>query len=690
MKNKTACFLAIIVFILGACNSKDQVSRIQADNAKYIDPFICTADDHGQTDVAAAVPFGMVKPCPDTYPIGHSGYDYSSKDIIGFSHTRFSGVGCTGAGGNIRILPFTNTDTVPQKLGYDKSSEVAEPGFYAVSLDGNIEAKLTATNKVAFHSYQFPASDKSGLSVDLASTFVTHISEQHQIDKEGILSGMVESGSVCNLGKYSFYYAFYVDKKDVAISDEDSKVIFRFATSRGEELKAYCALSVISEFQAKATLKSQMNRPFNDVKSESYEKWNDLINVVDIQSKDEKAKRLFYTHLYHATQSPFLISEDDGSYRGSDGKIYKNALKKYYHGWSVWDTFRSKLPLLSFLFPDEYKYMMASVGELYKQIKVNWASDSEPFITVRTEHFIVVLLEAHRKGLLTYSLDDIYPFLKEEAENLPFKSPDNQLESSFDLWALSEIARDLGYDQDAKEYLAKAMDYQPLWKDTFLHMGDNADIMHGDGIYEGTLWQYRWFVPFDISGIQDLLGGKDVFEHQLDYFFNNELFNIGNQPDIQVPYLYAYTNSPWKTQKVVHDLMNQETNNWYGTHEKWEQPITRKIFMDSPYGYIKEMDDDAGTMSAWYVWSAIGFYPVFPGSLQMVISTPQFDKITIRLPNATLEVETVKPSEKAIYIQKVEIDGMEHSSCFIDFNRLTQGGKIKIELGEKPNENWGN
>ena len=112
------------------------------------------------------------------------------------------------------------------------------------------------------------------------------------------------------------------------------------------------------------------------------------------------------------------------------------------------------------------------------------------------------------------------------------------------------------------------------------------------------------------AGIQELMGGKDIFENQLDYFFDNELFNIGNQPDIQVPYLYAYTNSPWKSQKIVHTLLNEETNNWYGTHEKWEQPHTRKIFQNNPEGYIREMDDDAGTMSAWYVWSSLGFYPI--------------------------------------------------------------------------------
>jgi putative alpha-1,2-mannosidase len=341
------------------------------------------------------------------------------------------------------------------------------------------------------------------------------------------------------------------------------------------------------------------------------------------------------------------------------------------------------------LYPEKYSDMLASIGELYKQGKPQWATDTEPYITIRTEHSIAILLDAHRKGMLPFSLDEIYPHLKVEADSLSFESPDNVLESSYDLWALSEIAKDLGYEEDAQEYFAKAMNYQPLWKDKFLHMGENADVMHGDGLYEGTLWQYRWFVPFDIAGIQELIGGKDTFESQLDYFFENELFNIGNQPDIQVPYLYAYTNSPWKTQKVVNSLMNEETNNWYGTHKKWEKPLTRRIFQDSPEGYIKEMDDDAGTMSAWYVWSAMGFYPVFPGSTDLVITKPQFDKMTIKLPKESLVIETIKTSESAIFIQKVEIDGEEFNSCFINFNQLVKGGTIKIELGETPNKNWG-
>lgn len=544
--NKIILLFNCFLLLFASCTSDQKNVKEERDNARFIDPFICTADDHGQTDVAAAVPFGMVKPCPDTNPLGHSGYDYNSKEIFGFSHIRFSGMGCRGVGGNIRVLPFANCDTLPQKSGYIKDSEIAKPGYYSVLLDENIKAELTATNKVAFHRYTFPVSKNSGLSVDLASSFVAHLSEQHQIDKTGILSGKVESVNVCKLAKYSFYYALYISKKAVHIEELNSKVIYRFATDEGEEINLWCALSVISAEQAKTTLKEEMNLQFSEVKEAAYSRWNDLVNIVDLETDDESVKHLFYTHLYHATQSPFLISEKDGSYRGSDGKVYENTLNTYYHGWSIWDTFRSKLPLLSLLYPNKYVELMSSLGELYKQGKVDWVTETEPFISIRTEHSIVVLLDAYRKGLLNYSLEEIYPSLIDEAENLPFKSPDNVLESSYDLWALSEIARDLGYDEDAKEYLERAMNYQSLWKEKFLHMDENSDIMHGDGLYEGTLWQYRWFVPFDITGIQELIGGKDIFESQLDYFFENELFNIGNQPDIQVPYLYAYTNSPGK------------------------------------------------------------------------------------------------------------------------------------------------
>lgn len=687
------CMLKLFSSIICACvilvgcehKKEEKVSVSKQPNASFINPFICTASDHGQTDVAASVPFGMVKPCPDTKPIAHSGYDYDAKEIIGFSNTRFSGVGCRGVGGNIRVLPFSISanDSIPKALTYSKESEKALAGYYVVSLENGVKTELTASRQVAYHKYTFPRSAHSGLSIDLTSSYAGHISETHNITEKGILSGKITTVNVCRKGQYSFYYAIDINKKINAIVDENSEILLKFSTQNNEEVLLRCALSTVDEKSAIQNLKNTAKESFSKVKEDAFSQWNELMSVIDVETKNDTLKQLFYTHLYHATQSPFIINDDNGAYRGSDGKLYQTD-QSYYHGWSIWDTFRTKLGLLSLLYPKQYSEMMASLGLLYKQGKPDWATETEPFLTVRTEHSIIILLDAYKKGILPFSLVDIYPELKKEAENLPFKSPDNVLESSFDLWALSEIAKILAHDEDAKFYRHKAFEYRTVWKNKFLNMGKHSDIMHGDGLYEGTLWQYRWFVPFDIPGIQDLIGGKDTFENQLDYFFENELFNIGNQPDIQVPYLYAYTDAPWKTQKLIDKLLNQKTNNWYGTHEKFENPIIKKIFTATPDGYIPEMDDDAGTMSSWYLWSTIGLYPVFPGDTKLVLTAPQFDKVTIKIGGKNLQIVTKNRSKENIYIQKTSFNDAVLKSCFVDFKDLVKGGILEIELGNKP------
>ena len=685
-------YLTLVFLSLFCCkrqnNTVPQPEEKQS-NAVYINPFISTENDHGQTDVAASVPFGMVKPCPDTNPIAHSGYDYSAEEIIGFSNTRFSGVGCRGVGGNLRILPFviSKGDSIPKGLTYSKESEKAKAGYYSVNLSNGVKTQLTANRQVAFHQYTFPESKNAGFTIDLASSYAGHVSHSYHIEN-GIISGKITSVNVCRKGKYTFYYAINFNHEVSEVTEDDSKLIFKFSTKNNQEILLRCALSVVDENSAIQNLKLSEKLNFSEVKQEASESWNNLIDVVHVETENETLKELFYTHLYHATQSPFIINDENGVFRGSDGNQYKSN-SSHYHGWSVWDTFRTKLPLFSFLYPNRYKDMLTSLKALYKQGKPDWATETEPFLTIRTEHTIAIVLDAYEKGILPFPLSDIYEEMKAEAEHLPFKSPDNILESSYDLWALSEISKALGENADAKFYRDKAFEYKTLWKDKFLTMDENSDIMHGDGLYEGTLWQYRWFVPFDIKGIQTMIGGKDEFENQLDYFFENELFNIGNQPDIQVPYLYNYTNTPWKTQRLVDQLLNKETNNWYGTHHKLEQPITRKIFTNTPNGYIKEMDDDAGTMSSWYVWSTMGLYPIFPGSTQLALSTPQFDKITIKTNDKPLQIITNGRTSKKIYIQKVTWNGEEINSSIIDFNLISKGGILQFELTDTPNKDWG-
>ncbi|HKJ43661.1 MAG TPA: GH92 family glycosyl hydrolase [Sunxiuqinia sp.] len=684
------------LFFLLALEFQFQCSVGQkAGVAGYVDPFICTANDHGQTDVAAGVPFGMAKPCPDTKPklqgtLAHSGYDYSSNEIKGFSQTRISGVGCTGAGGNLRLLPFLSegNQQIPSFQKYLKIAEQAVPGYYSVIFDSQIRAEMTATREVAFYRFTFPKSGHAAISLDLASSFTGDASQQHHWLGDGLLSGKISASTVCGMGRYTFYFALAINKPGLNTLQNKSQLIFRFSTQNHEAVPVWCALSVVSESNAVQTLEDAMTKSFDQVKNDALKAWNDRLNAVKVETTNDTLKRIFYTHLYHALQSPFIINDDDGTYRGSDGKLYHSDQPQFF-GWSIWDTFRTKLPLLSLIYPETYSQMMLSLRHLYQGGKPKWATQTEPFITVRTEHAIVALLEAQRKGLLPFSMEEIYPFLKDEMADLPFDSPDRVLESSYDLWVMSEIAGELDHPNDQKYFHKKAFQYRKTWRKYFKRMRRRADVMQARGLYEGTLWQYRWFVPFDIEGVQKMVGGKAHYEKQLDYFFGHELFNIGNQPDIQVPYLYAYTDSVWKTQRLVHRLLTEPTNNWYGTHEKLKVPVRRTIFTNTPDGYLPEMDDDAGTMSSWYVWSAMGLYPVFPGDTKLVISTPLFQKTIIQMGENQLVIEAKGLSDKNSYIQKASFNGTDLHTCFIDFNTIKNGGVLKLVMGLEPNKSWG-
>ena len=682
----------LLLFAAGNSQTNQQQGNKKSD---FVDPFMCTSGEHGHTDPAAAVPFGMVKPAPDSDPLGYSGYDFSARKVLGFSNTRFSGVGCQGVGGNLRILPFTltkNTLKIPNSLKLDKSSEIASPGYYSVVLGNKVHVELTATRQVAFHKYTFPKLEHAGLVINLASGFVGNNYEKHSIGKNGIISGEISSPEICNKGSYTFYFALRViNKPQAKISVDGSKVKIAFSTLNNPKVIVHCALSVVSVKNALANLKAQNGKSFASVKKAAANEWEKLLHVVDIETPDKVLKRKFYTSLYHATQTPFIIQDQNGEYRGSDGKRHKTKTeqKNYFFGWSVWDTFRTKLPLLSLLYPQYYTDMMASLGELYKQGKVDWSTPTEPFLTVRTEHSITILLDALRKNLLNYSLEDIYPQMQAEMKNLSFETPDKILESSYDLWSMAEIAKSLGHVDDAKKYLSKAYEYKKVWLKKFKIMGKGADVMGGSGLYQGTLWQYRWFVPFDIRGIQKMLGGKHVFEQQLDYFFANNLFNVGNEPDIQVPFLYVYTDSPWKTQKLVHQILTEPTTNRYGSKE-FKKPIVREVFLDSPEGYITDMDDDAGAMAGWYVFASMGIYPVCPGKPVYALSSPLYEKTTIHVgAGKTFVIRAKGLSDKNIYIQSAKLNGKKLERAWIKQKEIVSGGELIFKMGAAPNKKWG-
>jgi predicted alpha-1,2-mannosidase len=325
-----------------------------------------------------------------------------------------------------------------------------------------------------------------------------------------------------------------------------------------------------------------------------------------------------------------------------------------------------------------------SLADLYRTGKTESCTNFEPTPGCRSEHALVVLLDAYQKGI-RFDVTDIYSLMVEESDRYHFDSPDKKLESAYDFWALSEFAHILDKKNDHALFRKRSQEYRAVWKDKFKIMDENADIMHGDGLYEGTLWQYRWFVPHDIPSIVELIGGEKKFTADLSFFFENNLYNHGNQPDIHVPFLFNFGNSPWLTQKWVNAILTKEIPNYYGTHKKWKKPYVGRIYKATPDGYIPEMDDDAGTMSSWYVFASMGLYPYCPGKPEYTIRSPIFDSVKINLKNGnTFEIQCKNLSDENFYIQSAELNGQSFDKYIISHADILKGGVLKYVMGPTP------
>jgi len=661
----------------------------------YVDPFIGTAGDHGQLHAAATYPFGMVKLGPDMLGGGHAGYDYNRTRILGFSHTRIGGVGCSGAGGDVLILPGVG-ETTDTLIKMDKATETAEPGYYAVELgpeEVRISAELTVGERAGVHRYVFPDGQSPYLYINFNSAFAGSEGSEWTADEDEI-SGWVAGQTVCNYGRYRVYFHIKFSRSFAEVHEISSltgmnaRVDFD-ATSR-EPLLIRVTLSSVDEAQARIDGEAEMpDWEFDAMREQAKAAWNERLGVVEVAG-DEALKGLFYTMLYRAMQTPVNITATDGRYRGVDGEIHQADGYAYHHCWSLWDTYRSKYSLLTLLAPERVVDLAQSLVDLYQQGKVAWADDNEPFPTVRTEHAVGVLLDAYRKGIDDFALADAYEAILAEAETLPVDSPDHVLETSYDHWAVAHIAEVLDDEETRDEFLMRSAAYEETWLDKFKVMGPNADIMHAEGLYEGTLWQYRWAVVHDIPGMVELDDGREVFLGKLIQFFDEELYNHGNEPDIHAPFLFNYVGAPWRTQDLVRALATEEVNQWYGTHEKWLWPYHGRIYRPLPTGYIPQMDDDAGTMSAWFALAAMGLYQVTVGQPVYVLSGPLFEEVTLQLEGgATFRIVAENLSAENRFIQSATLNGDDLPRAWITYDEIMAGGELTFLMGATPNQEWG-
>lgn len=643
-----------------------------AQNTKYVNLFIGTSGDNGQVAPGAAAPFGMVCVCPDNDPRSHAGYDYAVTKVSGISVNRLSGVGCSGGGGNLRIRPVAPS----QELHIKKSREKATPGYYSTAFTNGIKTELTATNAMAVERYKFPRSLSAALWIDFASTFEDVATCHYKRISETCIEGYVQARNVCGHGRYKLYFSLNTSHPFQLEEQKQTTACLTFG-KKVRSVEVRIGLSALSSELASWECARWEKMDFEDVKSRTADQWEKQLSAIDVKGGRKDDRVIFYTSLYRTYLSPADVSSPDGAYLGTDGKVYISEDFRYYSNWSLWDTFRTKFPLLVLTEPAKMRDMATSLIHLYATGKKDWSTGFESTPTVRTEHAVILLLDAYRKGITNLDFRKGYAGMKQEMERLPMRSPDQKMESAYDLWAMAKIAEIIGEKADSEQYRQRSVSlFEETWKKEFMNVTPAFEVMKNNGLYQGTRWQYRWAAPQYIDKMIEWVG-QDSLRLQLTYFFDHHLYNQGNEPDIHVPYLFNRLGAPEKTQQIVRSLMTEPMIHKYGGNSEFKTPYLGKAFKNAPEGYSPEMDEDDGTMSAWYVFGAMGFYPLLVGDEYYDLTSPLFDRVLLRLTNGNvLTIQTEGRKKKDAPIKSIHFNGKKIADYRISHNELIKGGEL--------------
>lgn len=678
MKKISILGLAILA---AACQTLKNNVAIERSTVEKVNVFLGTSGDHGQMSPSASSPFNMMSIGPQTYPHIHAGYEYLAKKFLGFTHSRIEGVGCLGSGGNLLIKPILDGDTKTLLL---KKQESASPGIYKVAFENGIQAQMSVKHNFGIHSYEFQRKG-AGLYIDLSHAFVNRfVAEEHEIGTKSI-SGWIDTQTTCDKGIYRIYYELQFSNLAAITKTADHQ--YRISVLEdATEMEVRVGFSSVSTAFAKAKIEAIS---INDLAVQTAAEWNHHLNRIEVDGEKDR-EDLFYSLLYRGLQAPFLVSETDGTYKAIDGSIQK-ATSPIYNGWAIWDNYREQLPMLSLAYPERFGPLIKSIANLYPYGKNNWATKHESSPTVRTEHAIVVLLDGYKKG---YPVDftAIKDSLIAEVDRLEYTSPDKALESSYDSWALSEILKITKNSLLSTKYLNKAEEYKRYWEKDFADLSrKDIDKMPARGMYQGTVWQYRWFVPFDVLGLKKIIGGEALFLKQLDQFFAEDNYNHANQPDLQVPGLYNASAQPWKSQKLFRNIMlDTVVQAYFNDNSKGIDSYIGRIYKNEPQAYVRTMDDDAGTMSSWFVMRSIGLSPANIGSPIYYLTAPIFETVKLNWENGkSFHIKVRNYNKDDFYIQSASLNGQPLFRNWLSQEEISNGGTLIIETGALPNENWG-
>jgi predicted alpha-1,2-mannosidase len=712
----------------------------QSKPADYVNPFIGTAG-HGHTYPGASLPHGLVQLSPDTDIEGWdwcSGYHYSDSTIMGFSHTHLSGTGI-GDYGDILFMPTTGKLKLnPGKKddpgsGYrsrfSHKNEAAKPGYYSVYLlDYNIKAELTAAERAGFHRYTFPETDSANIIIDLTHGIQDKTSDsQIKIINNKTIEGYRRSTGWAKDECVYFYAEFSKPFKSSGIAENgnifnnkssakgaDLKAFVRYKTSRDEPVLIKVGISFVSIDGARKNVTTEIPEwNFEKIKNQAEDKWNKALSSISVETNEKDNKTIFYTALYHSLLTPNIFSDVDGKFMGMDRKIHsEQGHHDMYTVFSLWDTFRAEHPLFTIIEPEHDLDMVRSLITKYKNggLLPVWELAANETNTMIGYHSIPVIVDAYFKGIRDFNVEEAYRAMKKSAmqdknglkfykemgyipSDLESESVSKTLEYAYDDWCIAKMAKALGKEKDYNYFIDRAKFYTDVFdpSTSLMRAKKNGrwyepfDPYSVSGNYtEANAWQYSFFVPQDVGGLVKLMGGSEKFISMLDKLFNANpqttgrvqsditgmigQYAQGNEPSHHMAYLYNYAGEPWKTQDIVHRIVTT-------------------LYTDKNDGLCG--NDDCGQMSAWYVLSAMGFYPVCPGDDTYVIGTPLFDKVEINAGKGKpFTIIASNLSDKNFYIQSVTLNGKEYPYSYITHSDIVKGGKLVFEMGPEPS-GWG-
>jgi len=709
---------------------------------------------HGHNYPGATVPFGMVQLSPDTYNDDWdwcSGYHLSDSSIMGFSHTHLSGTGCgdlldfliVPRTGELRLEPGDRKNPgTGYRSRFSHDNEHAHPGYYSVLLDDTgVRAELTATEHAGFHRYTFPASDTSHILLDLTHAYgqspqnIEGCSVQ-QSGADGILASHATNawgaGRQMHIAlKFSRPFErleFYLDGQPVAkpsgeLHGKNLKAVAHFKTHAGEQILVKAGLSGVSTEGAQKNLAAEIaDWDFARVQRAAETQWRKELGKIQVETSNLDQKTVFYSALYHTMLGPTLFDDVDGRYLGMDGQVHQlDKGQRNYTTFSLWDTFRAEHPLMTLIHADRVPDMVNSLIHMAQQSPAGmpvWPLQGKETGCMTGYHSAAVIAEACMKGFKGIDFAAAYTEMKKRAfdedyrglklyrtlgyipADLEEESVSKTLEYDYDDWSIAHVARKLGDSENANVLLKRSRNYSNYWDQStgFLRpkLNDGSfttpfnpiDMGHSKkwrDYTESNAWQTTFGIQHDVTNYIQLMGGDAAFVAKLDLLFNQPStlpadappdiagmvgqYAHGNEPSHHIAYLYAYAGEPAKTQERIHSL-------------------NTTMYSNNPDGMAG--NEDCGQMSAWFVLSSIGFYPVDPVSTHYVFGSPLFDRATLHLGGGkTMVFEAQRASAKSIYIASVELNKKAHTDSWFSHGDVAAGGHFVFKLADQPDPTFG-